>query len=127
MAIGFQYKTSPVSFAIPDRQLKKAVKRNTLVANFGDGYEQRLGDGINSVRYTFSLSFNNRTIDEIDEIADFLEERSGLTSFNYTFKDTTAAGEETTVKVLCEAYDVTYISDEFASLTTSFREVFDLD
>lgn len=30
MAIGFQYKTD--TYAIPDRQLKKATKRKTLVA-----------------------------------------------------------------------------------------------
>jgi phage-related protein len=125
MAIGFQYKTG--TYAIPDRQLKKATKRKTLVATFGDGYEQRLSDGINSVRNNFSLSFNNRTIDEIDEIANFLETRLALTSFDYTFKDTNAVGEERTIKVLCDSYDVTYINDEYAALTTSFREVFDLD
>ena len=125
MAIGFQYKTG--TYAIPDRQLKKATKRKTLVATFGDGYEQRLSDGINSVRNNFSLSFNNRTIDEIDEIANFLETRLALTSFDYTFKDTNAVGEERTIRVLCDSYDVTYINDEYAALTTSFREVFDLD
>lgn len=125
MAIGFEYKID--TYAIPDRQLKKATKRKTLVATFGDGYEQRLADGINSVRNNFSLTFNNRTIDEIDEIANFLETRLGLNAFNYTFKDTNAAGEERTVKVLCESYDVTYINCEYAALTTSFREVFDLD
>ena len=125
MAIGFEYKTD--TYAIPDRQLKKAAKRKTLVASFGDGYEQRLADGINSVRNNFSLTFNNRTIEEIDDIANFLEVRLGLTPFTYTFKDTNAAGEERSVKVLCESYDVTYINCEYAALTTSFREVFDLD
>ena len=125
MAIGFEYKTG--EFAIPDRQLKKTAKRKTLVASFGDGYEQRLADGINSVKYNFSLTFNNRTIDEVDDIAEFLEVRTGLTPFNYTFKDTTAVGEERTIKVICDSYDVTYINEEYAGLTTSFRQVFDLD
>jgi phage-related protein len=127
MAIGFEYITSPSTYAIPDRQLSKATKRKTLVASFGDGYEQRLADGINSVSRNFSLSFNNRLIDDIDDIATFLEGVLAITSFDYTYKDTNASGEEKTIKVVCDEYSVTYISDEYAGLTTSFREVFDLD
>ena len=125
MPIGFRYKTS--TYAVPDRQLNKTASRKTLVASFGDGYEQRLADGINSVRLKFGLTFNTRTIEEIDEIASYLESVLAVESFEYGFKDTTALGEIKTIKVVCDSYNVTYNNDMFASLTADFRQVFDLD
>lgn len=125
MPIGFLYK--PSTYAVPDRQLSKAATRKTLVANFGDGYEQRIADGINSVKLKFSLTFNTRTIEEIDEIASYLESVLAVESFSYSFKDTTVAGDVKTVRVVCDSYNVTYNNDMFASLKADFRQVFDLD
>ena len=52
-------------------------------AQFGDGYEQRVGDGINLIRRPWPLNFEG-TKAEIEEIDTFLENEQGITSFNWT-------------------------------------------
>lgn len=125
MALGFEYKTG--TYAVPDRQLQNTSKRSTLIASFGDGYEQRLGDGINNLKKTFQLTLANRPIEEADEILAFLNENLSLNSFDFTYKDTNEVGGESTIKVICEKCVATYINCDFVTINTSFRQVFDLD
>lgn len=49
-------------------------------ASFGDGYEQRQGDGLNTNLETWSLRFQE-TPDTIQEIKEFLTQMAGVTSF----------------------------------------------
>jgi len=50
---------------------------------FGDGYNQRLSDGINNILPSINLTFENRDLDEITAILHFLESRAGSESFVY--------------------------------------------
>lgn len=61
-------------------QLKKPRIRT---AQFGDGYQQRVGDGINTVARSWALKFTRLTAD-IDAIEAFLDARGGLESFTWT-------------------------------------------
>ena len=45
--------------AVADRGLSRKSKHNVLTAKFGDGYEQRVLDGINTKQDMFNISFNN--------------------------------------------------------------------
>lgn len=52
-------------------------------AVFGDGYQQRVGDGINTLPRKWSLTFTRRTAD-IDAIEEFLTDAGGIESFSWT-------------------------------------------
>ena len=129
MAIGFTI-TQTGARAIPDRNLQKGSKPRTLMAKFGDGYEQRLVDGINNIETTYSVSFVNRRKTEIDDIVRFFDSLQGVASFAYTYPDTNDGDGfgslETTVNVVCETYDLTYVNDEFYNCTATFRRVYEL-
>lgn len=71
----------------PNRDPVKKVTPRLLQAQFGDGYSQRIPDGINSMIRTWSLSFNNRDSTEIDSIESFLRATKGSLSFDWTDPD----------------------------------------
>tara|TARA_B100001057_G_C22335678_1_gene751267 strand:- start:238 stop:618 length:381 start_codon:yes stop_codon:yes gene_type:complete len=125
MTIGFIYTGS--TYATPDKQLTKTSSPRVLTAKFGDGYEQRIADGINVLEETYSLSFKNRTKEEIDDIAAFLDTKQNVTNFTLTLPDsnnTTRSGERD-VKVVATTYSVNYTYDNFYSLNVSLRRVFE--
>jgi phage-related protein len=51
---------------------------------FGDGYEQRVSDGIHNTLLGLNLIFDLRTETETSAINHFLKERKGVESFVYT-------------------------------------------
>lgn len=68
---------------VPDYDATLNTKPRVRVIKFGDGYEQRQGEGINRQPRTYTLTFK-RPYAEIDAIAAFLYARGGLESFDYT-------------------------------------------
>jgi phage-related protein len=124
MAIGFTLLDGSTQ-AIPDRGLQHTTQNRTLKVSFGDGYEQRLVDGINFKLQEFNVKFNNRSDDDADDIIAFFDDKKGVTAFDYTYPDTNANGGETTIKVVCESYNLTYINDDFSSVDATFRRVYE--
>lgn len=122
MAMGFDIGGG--TYIVPDKNLRKTSKPRTLKATFGDGYEQRLIDGINNINETFSVSFNNREKEEIDDIITFFDSKAGATAFNYTYPDSNNSGE-TTVKVVCEDYNLVFSQNDFYGCTATFRRVYE--
>lgn len=59
-----------------------AITHRTLVAQFGDGYVQRAGDGLNTKGAEWPLEFVGQR-DVIDDIADFLDSHAGSKTFNW--------------------------------------------
>ena len=110
---------------IPDKTLTRNNKPRVIKIQFGDGYEQRVQEGINNITQNFSVSFNNRPKAEIDDIMAFLDNKAGTTAFDFTYPDTNASGKERTVKVVCEDYTQTYSFDDFYSCTATFRRVYE--
>ena len=55
-----------------------------LPAKFGDGYEQRVGDGINNDLPQWSLRFDARTSAEATDIRNFLKTQGGVKVFDWT-------------------------------------------
>jgi len=87
MAIGFIVPNITTSKVIPDRSLSRSAKTSVRVAKFGDGYQQRVADGLNSVGDSFSLAFSNRTKEDIDDMVAFFESKKGVGSFSFTYPD----------------------------------------
>lgn len=126
MAIGFIYDGG-VAYATPDKSLTRSSNPAVLTARFGDGYEQRVADGINTIKETYSISFNNRTKEFVDDVVNFLDAAGGVTSFTFTLPDsnnTTRTGEKD-VKVVCSTYSTMYAYDEFYTLTAELRRVYE--
>jgi phage-related protein len=125
MAIGFNLGPTFANLQVsPDRNLSRQSAPRVLKAQFGDGYEQRLIDGINSITESYNISFNNRPVSEIDDIMAFFDSKAGVTSFNYTISDTNAGGEKT-VKVVADTYNITYVNDITSSCTAVLRRVYE--
>jgi phage-related protein len=87
------------------------------IAAFGDGYQQRVADGINTTPRGWSLSFEG-TKTEIDAIELFLATENGVTSFDWQ-PPTGSAG-----KWICSQWSNSIIEYDHWSLTANFQEVF---
>lgn len=125
MTIGFIYDGG-VGYATPDKTLTKQTAPKVLVAKFGDGYEQRIADGINSIKETYSLSFRNREKAFIDDVVTFLDSQKGVTKFSLNIPDSNIVPSgEKQVKVVSENYTINYEHDEFYSLTVQLRRVYE--
>lgn len=124
MALGINVGGA-TGFANPDKNLRKTTKPRVLKVSFGDGYEQRIQDGINNLNETYAISFNNRPKQEIDDIVDFLDTKAGVTAFNFTIPDPDGVGGETTIKVVCEDYNQTYFNNDINSCSATFRRVYE--
>ena len=122
MAIGFS--NGSVTFR-PDKGFTRKNTPNIFKTQFGDGYEQRLANGINNLQQEFSINFATRTKADIDDIADFFELKGGVTAFNYTYEDSNESGGEKTVKVVCDDWQQTWEYAEYYSLSCTFRRVYE--
>ena len=122
MTIGIKQNNGTL-IATPDKSMTKSIAHRVLTAKFGDGYEQRIKDGINSLQETYSLSFKTRTKEDIDDIVFFLDAQKNVSKFLFTMpytNDTTRSGERD-VKVVATNYSVTYDYEDFYSLTLSLK------
>lgn len=103
----------------PDASVKKSVKPRVRIAKFGDGYEQRTKDGINTIAETWSLTFTGTNF-EIDAIDAFLKTHGGADSFNWTTPNNMAG------KFICRSWDFTRNRGVLSAITCDFEQVFDL-
>lgn len=67
----------------PDLGAQQTVKPTVTQTKFGDGYELRVTAGINSKPRSWDVTFS-KGIAEATSILNFLEERGGVESFNWT-------------------------------------------
>ena len=121
MALGFTVGSLQV---LPDKGLSRQSTPRVLKVQFGDGYEQRIAEGLNSSQENYQISYSNRPKAEIDDIAAFMDDKKGVTSFNYVIPDTNNGGE-TTIKVVCDQYNLVYVSDSSYTFTATFRRVYE--
>ncbi len=89
-----------------------------LAARFGDGYEQRLADGINTQPAIWNLTFTYDT-STIAAIESFLETKAGVTSFTWT----PHGGSEITV--ICRDWSKSIDSPTTATIQTTFEQVYE--
>ena len=90
-----------------------------LKAEFGDGYSQEGGDGINNVRDQFRLKWNVLMPAQADQIEQFFRARKGYERFWYTPSDSAIP-----IKVSCPEWARSRGTPNTISAT--FREQFDL-
>ena len=102
----------------------KTYKFNTIIAQYGDGYMQRAGDGINKKREKWSLVYDNLTQTERDQLALFIDQVQMADTIEWT-----APGDLTEKKFIIdpesEVVEVAKTGDIY-SLTLTIMRVFDL-
>lgn len=87
---------------------------------FGDGYEQRVRDGLNTSPSKWTLQFAMRDNDETDEIMGFLEDRGAVEAFEWT-----PPNESTAIKVVCRNWTKTLNKFNLNSISATFEQVFE--
>ena len=105
----------------PDRNASSTVNFTLSQLSFGDGYEHRAAKSINPKNEQWSLSFKNRTVEEILEIITFLEDRAGVYSF--TYNPWGCIPDSPDVKVVCQTWNSTIPVSGIRSLNCTFRLV----
>ena len=121
MALGFNTGSVQIT---PDKTMQRKTKPKVYLSSFGDGYEQRISQGINPLNETYSVSFQTRTKEEIDDIVAFFDSKRGVTNFSFTIPDSNNGGEKT-IKVVCDDYSLSYAYDDFYSCDATFRRVYE--
>lgn len=89
------------------------------VIKFGDGYEQRVRDGINSLLLDLDLSFDNRSSSEATAIIHFLTEKSAYKSFLFL----PSAPYNTMKKFVCRTWSHSTLFYNNQSIKAKFEEV----
>lgn len=88
-----------------------------LRVDFGDGYVQRVADGLNNLLTKLSLSFAMRTAAECDAIEAFLKNENGVTSFYFTMPGGTQK------KYICSQWNRSNQTFNCDTISTTFEEV----
>jgi phage-related protein len=102
---------------IPEYGANLTRKPRVHMAQFGDGYQQRVGDGINTIARSWSLLFKG-TPAEIDVIEAVLANAAGTASLDWT-PPSGAAG-----KWICPEWSRISVQYNEETLSTIFNEVF---
>lgn len=92
-----------------------------LENNFGDGYTQRAGDGLNNVRSQWDASWTNLTTPERDLIIGFFRQQMGYMSFYWT-----APGESIPQKWTAREWKQIPVAGGFWKVTATLKQEFDL-
>ena len=103
----------------PDFSSPGTTKYRILQARFGDGYQQRVADGINTRVQSWALRFSARTAAELSAIVTFLTARAGTESFDWTAPDGTGG------KWVCTSWQTVPDTAAANTVTATFEQVFE--
>jgi len=110
----------PSTLSIRIENYTKTSSVRIIENTFGDGYSQRVPDGINTI-------INKATVEltgDYSDIATYDSYFSGLQGAdNFTW---TPPGESSTSKWICKTWSIITLSNNTYSLTAEFERVYDL-
>jgi phage-related protein len=91
---------------------------------FGDGYELRMGDGLNTMPQNWSLVFNALPIGAANAVEAFFVQHAGIRWFWWH-----PPRQISPIKVVCKDWTRTQVdgSRTHDAMTANFRQVFDLN
>ena len=104
---------------VPDHDASEEDTPRVLLAQFGDGYEQRAADGINNITTAWDLQFTLRTRSEVTAMRDFLRARMGVEAFLW------APPGETDKTFKCDKWRRVLRTDTDSSFTATFKRVYE--
>jgi len=100
-----------------DSGAQKTTSPKVRKAQFGDGYMQRVGDGINNINIAWDVSFTADAA-TIAAIVSFLTTAAGVDSFDWTSPDGVAG------KYVCESWSKPFPSKKVQTITAQFKLVY---
>jgi phage-related protein len=106
---------------IPAKSFSKTTKTNSHQIKFGEGYSQRVSEGINNIASSWELSFINVSLTTSANIESFLTARNGTEAFLFN-----PPGELITYLVICTEWSTEYTSHISRTIKCNFEQVFDL-
>ena len=110
---------------MPDKGFTQDDKTRQYSTNFGDGYEQRIANGINTIDQTFNLNFKTRPKAEIDDLVTFFTGLAGVSLCQFTYADSNAGGSETSIKATAANWTKTYNYGDYYSLSVKLTRVYE--
>ena len=99
----------------PTSGASRTTKPDVNVAKYGDGYEQRVGRGINNMADKWSLKFTTY----VSDVESFLRSHGGQLSFNWTNPFGVSG------KYVCREWKVNHLGGFVFDLTCEFEQVFE--
>lgn len=107
----------------PSLNFVKSTKPSVLSSMLGgSNLSERKKTGINNLEVDWDLQFLNKSIEESNDIIDFLKLHDGRISFYFT-----PPGESTQYRVIAPEWSVTYGSHISRTIDTKFFKVNDID
>ena len=116
--------TAGVSSNLPEFNWKPSYSASTnieprvLNVRFGDGYEQRMADGINNKLLVLNLTFDKRNEKETLAINHFLNIRGGAEAFIFTPPSPFSARK----KFICKKFSTNYVFYDNYTISATFEE-----
>jgi len=104
---------------IPSYGAELGTEPKIREANFGDGYSQRAGLGINNIQDEWNLPFDDRSTSEMNEIKSFLRARNNGQSFRWV-----PYGEVEAVSVLCRKWSIKATNYDSYRISCVFERVY---
>lgn len=104
----------------PSFTARASYKPRVRTARFGDGYEQRLADGINVRPAVWALTFDNRDNTETAALLAFLQARNGVEAFDWT-----PPYEASAIRVVCREWNKSIAVYNSTTISAQFEQVFE--
>tara|TARA_R100001510_G_scaffold35766_1_gene32246 strand:- start:78 stop:422 length:345 start_codon:yes stop_codon:yes gene_type:complete len=105
----------------PSFPVRKLSKPNIITVKFGDGFEQRLMEGLNQNPKVFNLTWKHITETDADTIETFLDARAvDGESFTYT-----PPNESSAMQFKCQNWSKLMERPSRATIEATFTEVFE--
>ena len=109
---------------IPDIPITTEREWRLRIAQFGDGYQQRMLDGINALDLRWSLSFENKTSDVLLAMDAYLQEQEAS---SFPFRDPVSG---ILYNVFCDAWQLQWgpsrrrdgVTTYYGSLSAEFAK-----
>lgn len=105
----------------PHFEYQKETSCRVLTANFGDGYKQEVGDGLNAIERKPTLIFSPISATVANAIETFLESKKGYIPFVYTLPD-----EATPRQWKCKRWPRVPVGDNQYSITMELEQDFSI-
>jgi phage-related protein len=102
--------------------VQKTTDAKVIETDYGDGYTQRTEDGINSIKRSYSVRWQQIPIIDAQAIDDFLRARKGVEPFYYQLPS-----ELTTILFTCKNWQRQPAGPNLDTISASFVECFDPD
>lgn len=111
--------TKPYFFWRPSYDVEVLNEPKIKLMKFGDGYEQRLQDGINNNLLSISVPFDKLTLDQVTAISHFLSVRNARESFIF-FAPQPFYRQ---ARFVCRSWPIRYIFRDNYNIQCRFEEV----